>query len=1404
MKLFFFLLLFLSSLIFAKGHATQYENPFSIVYGGVGTNIYGDYVSLASSVQCVKKDDGTCDNNYNGNLYDATTKQKNSVSVAKIPLNSSTEILNLPSDVDGADILYAGLYWQGHIAGTDAANYSTGITGRDKVSFIDADNVIHTLTADKIWYHDFWGDGIGSNGGYRSFYQGYRDVTSLLQNSYTKGQTNAYTVGDIKSTSGADHYQYFWTNDAEFDGIKMGFWGNWNLIVVYKHPNIALLSPRPKPKNITIFQGFDALIPLPTNTASQTNKSITLDLNGFLTPNIAPINAKLLFYGSGGEKQLNYDSLQIQDKKTTNYVDLSNAANPADDAFNDSVSKFGNDVNSSISYYPGLDSDDFNVSSAMDTKQTSTSLKLTAKWVGHSGDQFFPGVIAFSTDIYEPVFCYDYAYQQQKVYFTEDNDGSQNPKITGNVIPEEDVNVTIFIRNLVDSDLQVQNMKVDITDINTTQADYINDSIYLTKTGELSPTFIPDSTLITGTNFIKDIPIGDMSSNDYFYLYYALNPKVTTLNMPIHVKATYDLVVNGNTTVPYTLTVGDNLKMCSSTNFKYTPQKGLFNIVNDTVNTLHTGSPNGYYNNLPTVVTQKADNYKVLAYDANDTNLNTLTDTNVTVHIELIDAAAFHSTFASCKEPTSSISDKITVTFNNSNNTPFRAQEIVNHILTHNGTNSDTEAAKKFYQTARENAAFRISWNTDVNGSEIRTITDSTNPNSYHLENFSDYATQDCVSPVTTDVDSGGTVVTKTYRQVSEACFNAGTSSASSMNDKELAACMQCIYGKNLHYLCSRDNFSIRPEAFLVQLDDQNQTNSSVQQDITTLADSGSAGATATPLHLAADYKYNIEINATNHYNNDASPGYTKTMNVTNADTAQYIWDPRSITAANAQANCNDDLNKSITMRFVNGIVDRNTSVSQVGEYKLSIKDTTWTTVDSNPFYMTHHDGDPYFLPSSYADCTPNSTIVPLISSSSALNGCEIESQHLNTHYTDMLAGVLSLQYIQYNDYNVTFHPYKFSYAPVLTIGPGRITPPATLPFVYMANIGAGGNENMAVHIDANISAVGKNSATPLSNFVKGCFEKPLNISIDKSPTGNTALVYRYRFHDYNSTGTLLSLYDKNNTIAAGNVNDDANITTASGSFQKDLNGRIITKMNLNYDRVKNVGANPEYLTFIAYKVSNSDTFHADLNSKKTANNSISLNNKKIIHYYGRAHSKRVTIECKTAPCQTNYDPNLANNPDHTRVFIYFEVYCNKLQATNGNICTGTLLPPGTENTDDKRFWINLNHDISVTAGTDGIIGSVKESSASAVTELNQTMITKYKYESVLKYDGSQTPTFPYSANMENNASNWLIYDESNATATTNKFRVDFVQEAGWNGVHETNTTTHTRGAAKTNRRLMW
>ncbi|MBD3799602.1 MAG: hypothetical protein IE883_06950, partial [Epsilonproteobacteria bacterium] len=449
-----------------KGHNVFHENPFTPVFPNGGLRLYGDFVATGDSVLCQNNGAGGCNNAYNGYLYDTNLIYKNEEGMT---LNSSSSTLTLPPDIGSNEIEWAGLYWQGHIADQNANRYSTSalVQNRGNVTFKLPDGTEQNITADKVWYHDFWGDGSGSRGGFRSFYQGFKDVTSLVKSHLVNGATQTFGVGNLKATHGRDWFSYFYLGQgAEYNGLKIGFWGNWSLIVVYKH-NPATMPSGTTMKNINVFNGFDAMFPLPIN--GYETFDVEIPVSGFLTPKSGVVNAKMLFYASGGEKRINRDAFYIQNANNAyKYTAVSNTANPANNPFNGSVSNFGIPIDATINYYPGFDLDVYNVSNYMTNDQTSTALKLEAIFKSNNGDQSTPGAIAFSADLYTPSFCYDYTLKQDGRYLSIDR---TDPIARINQqISSSPIELLVYLKNK-EADILANGISIK-ADVNATRFDY--------------------------------------------------------------------------------------------------------------------------------------------------------------------------------------------------------------------------------------------------------------------------------------------------------------------------------------------------------------------------------------------------------------------------------------------------------------------------------------------------------------------------------------------------------------------------------------------------------------------------------------------------------------------------------------------------------------------------------------------------------------------------------------------------------------------------------------------------------------------------------------------------------------------------------------------------------------------
>ena len=959
-----------------------------------------------------------------------------------------------------------------------------------------------------------------------------------------------------------------------------------------------------------------------------------------------------------------------------------------------------------------------------------------------------------------PNLCYDYAYKQNGRYITADYNNSVGPYIDTDVAQTDPLQIAMYFKNQEASDLQVSNVKLNVLDINTTQAIYLPNSVSVTQPGNVYPTPIPDNTqgmTITDSN-ISNIPINSFNSFENFYTYFSLDPKMSHISMPLVARLDYNITIPLSATQSVTIArsslIDKDVPICGGGASRYKPAYGIFNIVEDDLNPNYTlGNSNLIYN-LNTQVVNRTPNVSVVSMDEN--NLDTLKDINgsVIVAVDLVDLGAFHDTAASCNEESNAISKRVWTTINNV---------------------AQAEVALA-PDEARVNTTFRVSYNTDGNSTGALHLVPVAYSNgvaiAWNVDNFPSLAGNNCLQDMDGNPNNTDTVASW--------CNNAGTATASAMNYDQLVACQQCIYGYNTKYICSRDNFAVRPEAFHINIKDQNQTITTPNEPLIV----SNIVPTATHTNLAAGYQYILEINATNHLDNNASLGYYKGI------TTKYTWSP---VLGKDVSGCNDDGNHSFNVNFGNGMVDNNTSLDQVGVYSLNVSDTTWTAIDSDLNYLqdinrTNHYLAPYsahFLPGT--DCVLNSDFVDQSSMNDNLTGCDINSTH-TTHLS-------SSSSIQYVDLNVSFYPYKFDIngsgggSPIIPTVGTNYQPVDLLSnfFVYTSDINNSADENMSYHLNGTIAALGENNST-LNNFVDKCYALPLTITIqtttrDLNDTKGNHVTFRARFHDINTTiQQPIQLLDVNRTDTAPTVAKlDFNLTTAH--FYQTSNGRIQTSLNLNYDRNITKTVNPTSITFLSYDVNctaGTACFrNADLVSNKTPEMKKDLNTTiPIKFYYGRANAGKQRYE---VPTDNPYQAN-----------IYYEIYCY------GSGCN-TLLLPNTQHVNDIRWYQNTLHSPS----NDGNVSQVMESGGLGNIFPNNLNNTTNPAQVNLLYNGSLG--YPYSSSIEVNTSNWLIYNENNPNATTNSFQVEYNKAgAGWVGKHETNATTNTAGTGKTNRRTMW
>ncbi len=1111
--------------------------------------------------------------------------------------NSTTANLTLPTGSKATNILWAGLYWQGYLFNnTDSIKEAA-----KKIQFKTptASYTEYNSQSNKFNWVYLKENSTGKD---RFYYQGVADVTAAVK----AGLGGTYGVANLVTDIGQN------------DG---GQYGAWSLVVIYSDTSASF-------KNLTVYDGYIGVSGVAADLGwNGVYNGTSMTLSGFLTPKSGAVNSFFSIFGGEGDVGSTGDFVSLSNSTST--IKLTNAENPVDDIFNSTISLNGAKVTtmnpSCVSdNYIGIDLDTFDVGSTgqniIKNNQTSTTVTL-----GSAGEAYFPGVFAFSTELYVPKFCYDYGYQQNGLPFTEENTGTVMPYITGVLPNTSDINVSIYIRNQENSDVQANNIMLDILDINSSEAIYKRNSVGVTYPTQYTPTYKTDAAwpLSVSDTDIHNIPLGNMGGREYAYAYYALTPQnIGNIHIPINGTFSYNLVVPlpGGTsyTLPYNSTIGGGgLPMCSADNFSYTPEWGIFSVVD--AGLYDSSSATKRYYDLTTQVAKRPGNFRVASFDP--ASLDTPKAVTTIVAVEMIDASQFHDVDAACREPSSAITPRVWMGFeNNVSQINFNAATIQNAI--NNGMVSDVitgqpspiTLATDFFKTATPNAAFRVTFNTlaDQNDSLIHIQQTSSG---IRIDNFSNihqvypHCKQFVINPNNND----------TTNITSVACSDNGNHSTY----KDVAICMECLYGARTQVLCSRDNFAIRPESYTVTLRDVNQTNHAVTQ----LFAPGHTGV-ATPnterVNVASGYSYRYDINATNHIDNTATPGYTRYFGTGGEDyNITLVWEPVS-----PKTGCNDTDSKPQSFNMIDGIVSSDGNLSQVGEYRFNIIDKTWTAVDWDSTKQTHQTGT-HFL--SGAECTPNSSDVPMQANVVGLTGttlnnlvgCDISSTHDNIENS-----------LKYRDYLLTFHPYKFDMS---TIEFGIGTLPSTITsggngFAYMSDISRDDSMNMSLRATGSIKASGYNNIVN-TNFVSNCYAKDLNLSMisDNNLTHPQKAKYQVRFMDYNSSDTNSTnlIYDSNALDIDTSKLTMKLTTIANGNFVKSTAGSLYTVNRLNYDRNVTVPLTPikAQLSELDVKciLSSECTMQADLSAlhKTVGTRAMDFN---VTYAYGRIIPRDVRV----------------------------------------------------------------------------------------------------------------------------------------------------------------------------------
>ena len=354
-------------------------------------------------------------------------------------------------------------------------------------------------------------------------------------------------------------------------------------------------------------------------------------------------------------------------------------------------------------------------------------------------------------------------------------------------------------------------------------------------------------------------------------------------------------------------------------------------------------------------------------------------------------------------------------------------------------------------------------------------------------------------------------------------------------------------------------------------------------------------------------------------------------------------------------------------------------------------------------------------------------------------------------------------------DKNVTFIPHHFSFKDVNMTNNNGL--PGT--YTYLSNLDDANQSTFGMSARIQTTIVAQNEANDTTlNFKTGSsfYENP--VFVESNVTSAT--------HGEANTTTIIA-------ALLGFTDGEHNVTWN--------NANLSSVLRFNFPRSVSDAMNPFTISPSDMNLSTKSIYSQPVvtgydSIANVEGEEVGLGDGGATMIYGRTNAKKQTYTTNSGTA-----------------LIYYEAFCDGMDAA-GVACVKSLLPNGVNSTttNDPRWFINPEHNAS-TSPIDGFAGSVnqKGSAVGSGSVRGTTATTSTPASTTITYVDSGSKGYPYKTTMENNATNWLIYDKYDVNASKNKFDVEFLGgSSNWAGIHETNTTTIKRASDKTNRRTTW
>ena len=559
----------------------------------------------------------------------------------------------------------------------------------------------------------------------------------------------------------------------------------------------------------------------------------------------------------------------------------------------------------------------FDVIKNGDTKAT---IKLDTE-----NDTYFPSMIAFTAELYEPRVCY---YQE---FLDENGDAITSVNIG------DTITVSVWISNMkkmedngtIESgDLETAD-KVEITmELDNVNFEYNAETTNIRNIGETQEHNKTDAAADDTAEFFTDTNTSvwrvgtGASGSDGGQLVPNLtgeDDKKTFINFQTTLLQSGDINITNKYFVSYENSLlgvrfGDesplNIEICRNLNNNinvFQPALGLFNVVNQNSG-ITTVDPTDSADSKNALFTQIANKTFTVEVVSLDLDLTTLEDTDNSVLLEVVDASGITSEQSTCDAAPIIYEDdaNMGVTFNNNDRE--------NKIITISKANKNATFRMKFvdwdglWQIGGNNCSGTSSMTGNLKG--VPQCYNGTTEDNYNIKN-----------PLFDLFNSVGLDVSECTIGASRACYsNYDVDTIEPPEYRHEYGCIACLLDAAPNYVCARDNFAIRPETYSI---DMNETQ------------------------LIGGRTYQLDINATQSGVDTNTSGYTQTIDNNVDKNATDVLD--------LPATCTT-LVSNVTL-FTSDIIFNN-GASQtysytypnVGDINITITDAEWTQVDQSAY----------------------------------------------------------------------------------------------------------------------------------------------------------------------------------------------------------------------------------------------------------------------------------------------------------------------------------------------------------------------------------------------------------------------------------------------------------------------